>query len=138
MTLFSVGYGDLVPHTVAGKFLAFVTALWGAFLIAINVVTIGNIFQLNDSQNKAHKHIMLTRSAAKVISLSFKFYLLKKKYYIQLLKRDLKAVEKSPYLAIIADQEDRRVNVKDYKPIPTMFTILRKHQKKVHENSMEN
>lgn len=61
MTIFTVGYGDSVPHTTAGKVIAATSAIWGAVLVSICVVTISNIFSLSNSQNKAHKHIILNR-----------------------------------------------------------------------------
>jgi len=44
MTITTVGYGDVTPHTTPGKLLAICGALWGAFLISINVVTVAQIF----------------------------------------------------------------------------------------------
>lgn len=68
MTLFSVGYGDLVPHTNPGKVLACIVAIWGAILISLCVVTVTNIFNLNEKQNKALKQIKLSHSAAQIIN----------------------------------------------------------------------
>lgn len=85
MTIFTVGYGDDVPHTFAGKVIAGISAMWGAVLVSICVVTVSNIFSLSNLQNKAHKHIILNRSAAKVINQSCRYYLVKKRYYRELL-----------------------------------------------------
>jgi len=35
VTLIKVGYGDIVPHTVAGKFIATLTALMGVCVVAL-------------------------------------------------------------------------------------------------------
>ena len=35
VTLTTVGYGDIVPHTVAGKFIATLTALMGVCVVAL-------------------------------------------------------------------------------------------------------
>lgn len=68
MTIFTVGYGDMVPHTTFGKVVASISAIWGAVLVSICVVTISNIFSLSHQQTKAHKHIILNRSAATIIT----------------------------------------------------------------------
>jgi hypothetical protein len=44
MTIFTVGYGDIAPVTKMGRFWAFIAALWGSFLIALNVVAVTNFF----------------------------------------------------------------------------------------------
>ena len=47
MTIFTVGYGDVYPHTAVGKILAIVSALWGTFLISISVIAMSHIFELS-------------------------------------------------------------------------------------------
>lgn len=44
VTITSVGYGDIFPHTNAGKVLAMIAALWGAFLMALLVVAASSSF----------------------------------------------------------------------------------------------
>ena len=44
ITLTTVGYGDLVPSTTPGQYVAIITALWGAFLISLLVTITQNIF----------------------------------------------------------------------------------------------
>ena len=101
MTLFTVGYGDVTPHTLVGKLLAIVTAMWGAFLISFTVVTLTNIFQLSQNQLKAHKHIVNSQSAARSISLALKYFWLKKKYYLLKIKRDPSVLTSSPFLQLV-------------------------------------
>ena len=81
MTLATVGCGDLSPSTIPGKIIIMICALWGAFMISLIVLTVGNYFRLNDKQKKALSHIRISRSAAKIISLSFKYFLKKKQFY---------------------------------------------------------
>ena len=45
ITLTTVGYGDLVPSTKPGQYIAIITALWGAFLISLLVTIVQNVFQ---------------------------------------------------------------------------------------------
>lgn len=129
MTIFTVGYGDVVPHTAVGKILAIVSALWGTFLISISVIAMSHIFELNSNQMKAHKHIMHTHSAAKTISKSCKYMLLKKKYYIAKLHRDPSLIERSPFLIAILSQKEQREKFKDYFLRPTLYTIIKRVQK---------
>ena len=86
VTITSVGYGDVFPHTNAGKVLAMIAALWGAFLMALLVVAATSSFKLDINQTKALKHINLSKSAAKTINLAAKYFLAKKKFYIEVLK----------------------------------------------------
>lgn len=107
MTLFTVGYGDVTPHTFAGKILAIFVALWGAFLISFLVVTVTNIFALTQSQLKAHKHIIYSLQAAKTVGMSVKYFLLKKKYYILKIKRDPSCIKTSPFLEMVMKRSMR-------------------------------
>ena len=49
MTITTVGYGDVTPHTNEGKAMACVAALWGAFLVSLLVVTASNVFDLDNN-----------------------------------------------------------------------------------------
>lgn len=44
ITLSTVGYGDLSPDTYPGKFVIIFTALWGAFMISLLLLTVSNVF----------------------------------------------------------------------------------------------
>jgi hypothetical protein len=44
VTVFTVGYGDIVPHTLAGRGLTIVFSFLGAFMISMLVVTVQSIF----------------------------------------------------------------------------------------------
>ena len=58
-----------------------VIALWGAFMISLIVLIVSNVFKLSKTQNKAMKHIRLTRSAVKTIGHAYQFFKAKKRYY---------------------------------------------------------
>jgi len=49
ITMTTVGYGDYSPKTYQGKFIIMCTAIWGAFMISLILLTVSSIFQL--SQN---------------------------------------------------------------------------------------
>ena len=50
ITITTVGYGDLAPHTYQGKCIAIVTALIGAFLISLLVLAVNSVFELTKNQ----------------------------------------------------------------------------------------
>ena len=75
---------------------------------------------------KAHKHIMHTQSAAKTISKSCKYMLLKKKYYIAKIRRDPSLISRSPFLQVILSQKSKREKHKDYQLRPTLYTIVKR------------
>mmetsp|Transcript_13215 Transcript_13215/g.20612 ORF Transcript_13215/g.20612 Transcript_13215/m.20612 type:complete len:265 (+) Transcript_13215:666-1460(+) len=81
ITLTTVGYGDLVPHTTPGKLVAMITALLGAFLISIFVLAVTSVFELSKLQMRALRHITMSRSASRVMMQSVRFFILKKKFY---------------------------------------------------------
>jgi uncharacterized membrane protein (Fun14 family) len=81
ITITTVGYGDLAPHTFQGKIIAMVTALIGAFLISLLVLAVNSVFELTKNQQKALRHIQMTRSAASTIVKAMQFLHTKKKLY---------------------------------------------------------
>mmetsp|Transcript_16179 Transcript_16179/g.25061 ORF Transcript_16179/g.25061 Transcript_16179/m.25061 type:complete len:113 (-) Transcript_16179:657-995(-) len=88
ITMTTVGYGDIAPKTTPGRCVAMVVALWGAFLISLLVVTVGSVFELNENQKMALRHIRLTRKAATTLSSGIKYFLAKKRYYLLLMEVD--------------------------------------------------
>ena len=79
ITLTTVGYGDIAPKTDAGKLVMIFTAIFGAFLISMMVLAVAKIFDLNQNQHKALRHIRMSRSAAKLITSFSRYFLAKKK-----------------------------------------------------------
>jgi voltage-gated potassium channel len=49
----TVGYGDIYAVSQFGRVISILNALWGSFIIAMLVGTIGFIFNMNDNQKKA-------------------------------------------------------------------------------------
>ena len=74
ITLTTVGYGDIQPHTIPGKIIIMFTAIWGAVLISLIVVMVSKIFEMTENQEKALRQIEVSRKAAKAIAYGFKFY----------------------------------------------------------------
>ena len=69
------------PNTIPAKFLVMITAVWGAIMISLIVLTVSSVLDLKKNQLKALKQIRATRSAANTIVLSMRYFLAKKKYY---------------------------------------------------------
>lgn len=88
MTITTVGYGDVTPKTFPGKIICIFAALFGVFLTSFLVVAMSRFFELSETQKKAHKHILCSKSAAVLISAQAKFFLAKKQYYILRMEQD--------------------------------------------------
>jgi len=61
-------------------------SVWGAVMCSLILLIISNVFTLNSNQKKAVKDIDVSYKAAKIITLSAKFFLAKKNYYVTMLK----------------------------------------------------
>jgi len=48
ITLTTIGYGDIYPGTQPGKILTLIVAFWGTLLVSLMVVTVSNVFEMND------------------------------------------------------------------------------------------
>ena len=86
MTICTVGYGDITPHTTPGKIICIFTAFWGAVMISLLVLMSSSFFNLEGNQLKALKHIRISRQAARTISYGIKYFLKKKQLYMERIK----------------------------------------------------
>lgn len=57
ITLCTVGYGDISPHTSGGQIIGMFIALWGAFIISLLVLVAASIFELKPEEEKAIRYI---------------------------------------------------------------------------------
>lgn len=55
VTMSTVGYGDITPKTLLGRFFAFLLSIWGVFIISLVVLLFFNFMQLSDNENMALK-----------------------------------------------------------------------------------
>ena len=98
MTITTVGYGDVSPKTTMGKVVTVMTAIWGTVLISLIVMVFIKFFDPNHKEHKAIKHIKMSRSAAKSINTSLKYFIAKKKYYIKKIEWDPSIIKTSDFL----------------------------------------
>ena len=57
ITLTTVGYGDVFPHTVGGQLSCMFIALWGTFIVSLLVLVAASVFELKQNENKAMRFI---------------------------------------------------------------------------------
>lgn len=74
ITLTTVGYGDMSAVTMPGRIVTMVLALWGTTLISLFVLVVSGIFDLDEKQEMAMKHIKVMRSAAGTICSSIEYF----------------------------------------------------------------
>lgn len=51
----TVGYGDMTPKTLFGRFFAFLLSIWGVFIISLVVLLFFNLIQFSDHEAMALK-----------------------------------------------------------------------------------
>ena len=107
ITLTTVGYGDIAPGTIPGRVIAMITALWGAFLISLLVVTVSSVFDLSNNQKMALRHIRLTRTAAMTISRAIKYFLARKRYHKIQQDHDPRTADRSVFVSMLRTNQSQ-------------------------------
>ena len=79
VTMTTVGFGDYVPYTTIGKIVTMITALWGAFIISLLIVSVNTIFTLSPKQKVAYTKLIRVRSAAKCIISAMRYHVVNRK-----------------------------------------------------------
>jgi len=51
ITMTTVGYGDITPQSMIGKYIIMFTAIWGAVMISFVVLMVSNVFEMTETQN---------------------------------------------------------------------------------------
>jgi len=73
MTMTTIAYGDITPHTHLGRTCALIVGIWGLFGFSTVVFILNQSFQLSRNQTKAFEAILKTRKAASAI-IAFMLY----------------------------------------------------------------
>lgn len=76
----TVGFGDVYPGTFFGRVVIIFTALWGAFLLGILILSVNEIFSLSEKEKTALSKLHLTRKAARCITAAMRYFLAKRRY----------------------------------------------------------
>ena len=80
VTMSTIGFGDLYPSTLFGRIVGVLCAMLGAFMFSMIVFTFQSLLELDTQQCDAFLSIKKTRAAAKVITASLVYAVLKKKF----------------------------------------------------------
>ena len=80
ISLTTTGYGDISATTLLGQYLTLSLTIWGALLLSILYGLMEKVFDPDEKQAMALRHILSTRKAATAILYSMKFFIEKKRY----------------------------------------------------------
>lgn len=58
ITMTTVGYGDIFPHTVGGQITAIFIALWGTFVISLLIMITAQVFDHTEQELQAVLYII--------------------------------------------------------------------------------
>ena len=50
ITMTTVGYGDILPHTIGGMMTCMVIAIWGAFIISLLIMVTADVFTFSNKE----------------------------------------------------------------------------------------
>ena len=106
ITMTTVGYGDIYPHTVGGQATAIFIAIWGTFIISLLIMITGQVFDFSPQENGAVLTIIKQRAAARSILHALKFYRAKKAFYIEKLEQDINYDTKSTFIKMLKYHAD--------------------------------
>ncbi len=83
----TIGYGDIVPMSLAGRIICFMAVMFGSSVISLFIVTISNVSSLNKEERKCYKQITLWRAKnGKLHLLAGKFI---KAYLLYMFRRKM-------------------------------------------------
>ena len=112
ITITTVGYGDIYPQTRGGRIVCILTAFWGTFIVSLMVLVVTSIFDLKHEEKKAIQYIKQSKSASKSISKAFRFFFLKKKFYIEKMNQDPEFIHQSSFLKMIFEKAQNKMNLR--------------------------
>lgn len=81
ITLTTVGYGEIVPHSAPSKFIVMMICLNGAIVLSLFVVAINNNRDMNYEQLLVFHQINQAQTASNCIKHAMRLYVTKRKLY---------------------------------------------------------
>lgn len=137
ITMTTVGYGDVFSVSPFGRVISIINALWGAFIISMLVASIGQVFDLNDSQKKAVVEITNRKTAAQSLKASLKYYIAKKEHDRKKLQDDMAANGYQDYNENSNEPEDYIATEADLKALKARVEATAEAMKEEREHNKE-
>lgn len=88
ITITTVGYGDLTCQSLFGRWTCCVAALHGAFIVSYFVATGSSRLDLSQAEAQVAFQIQSSNRSIDTIKRMFKFFIVKKQFYIHMLALD--------------------------------------------------
>lgn len=71
VSMLTIGYGDYYPITLLGKFIIYVSSLWGVFICSLIIVCLQGLLDLSNDQFIVFTKILKSRTAMKFIESAY-------------------------------------------------------------------
>ncbi|TMW57482.1 hypothetical protein Poli38472_003407 [Pythium oligandrum] len=102
VTILTIGYGDVVPHTSAGRFFAVVAGLCGTGLTAVTIAVMSSYLTLTRSEHKVNAFLkkdenrrLINEHAARAIQAYIQLRAVQRRYHALKSKRGARAMYKA-------------------------------------------
>lgn len=73
VTMMTIGFGDFSPMTSFGKYLIFISGIWGVFISSLIVVCLYGLLDLSNDQFEVFIKIIKSRMAVKLVESVYRF-----------------------------------------------------------------
>ena len=70
ITMTTVGYGDYYPRTHLGRVFSILLSIWGIFIVSLTVVSLTNLLNLDNLENKAFTVLQKLRAKEELRNIS--------------------------------------------------------------------
>ena len=70
ITLTSAGYGDLYPKSFFGRIVGVIICFWGVLIVSFFVVTVTNMLNFTENEEKAYNILMSLYNKAKLKTMA--------------------------------------------------------------------
>ena len=132
VTMTTVGFGDYVPYTTLGKLVTIMSALWGAFIISLLIVSVNAIFTLSPKQKTAYTKLIRVRTAAKWIISAMRYHVINQKFIWMNERRESQSSRLTAYI----NEEIVKKHWKSFEKSIKKFKEISRNYKTVQEQSL--